>query len=323
MTADRSILTLALGKPIFVEFATTLIRSLVVWNNPRALRMVVVTDQPDKLPADVRRVAEVIAVNPGEYGQGFSPKLHLDRFLVADRTLFVDADSLCVGPIDPFFERFAGRAVSVIGQNRASGEWFGDIATTCRRTGVDAIPKFIGGVYYVERGPLATSVYDRARTLESSYDALGLRRLRDQPNEELLVAIAMAQHGLDGIPDDGTLKAEPINFECRVDVDVFNGRAVLLNTPGHPRYSPVCPLTKSEPRIVHFCSRYADRRPYTTEAERLERVIGRGWPLWAASAYAMATREIPEMTRDALKDLFRPAYRAVFGYREVAASNRV
>jgi hypothetical protein len=323
VTVDRSIMTLALGKPIFATFAANLVRSFRLWNDPKEVRVVVVTDQPDRIPLDVRRVAEIVIVSPGEYGHGFSPKLHLDRFLVTDQTLFIDADSLCVASVDALFERFAGRAVSVIGQSRSSGEWFGDIATTCRGAGVQSIPVFVGGVYYLERGPLTTSVYERARALESSYDAIGLIRLRGRPNEEPLVAIAMAQHGLDGILDDGTLKAEPVNFPCGVDVDVFRGRATLLNTPHHPRYEPRCPLSVAEPRVVHFCSSHADRRPYTTEAARLERVFGRGWPRWAASAYALATRELPEITREAMKDLLRPAYRAVFGYRPVAASNRL
>jgi len=322
VTADRSILTLALGNPIFAAFATNLVRSYCLWNDARSVPVIIVTDQPDRLPADVKRIAELVTIAPGEYGTGFSPKLHLDRFLQTDRTLFIDADSLCVGSVDLLFQHFAGRPVSVIGQSQSHGEWFGDIPTTCRNTGVDAIPVFVGGVYYLERGPRTSLVYDRARALEARYDALGLVRLRQQPNEEPLIAIAMAQHGLDGIPDDGTLKAEPVNFPCGLDVDVFRGKAVLWNTPGHPRHEPRCRLTKAEPRIVHFCSSHADRRPYTTEAARLERVCGRGWPLWAATAHALASHEIPEATRDLVKDLLRPAYRAVFGYRPIAASNR-
>jgi hypothetical protein len=317
----RAVVTLAVGKPVYLQLAVNLARSFAWWHRSDDIRFAIATDVPDRIPPDLR--AQVIALRDGEFGTGFTPKLYLDRFAPAERTLFLDADSLCVGSVEPLFEQFAGRPVSVIGGTIAAGEWFGDVARICHHFGLPALPKFNGGVYYIERGPRSTEVYDTARALEPHYDTLGLVRLRGRPNEELLVAIAMAIHGLGGIPDDGTLMAEPLNFACGLSVDVLGGRALLRNTPGHPRYQPSWPLLEARPRIVHFLGHHTERAPYSAEALRLERVMAAGWPPWVATLAARLTKSVPQAVADRAKDLLRPVFRAVFGTRPIAPSPRV
>ncbi|MDB4907217.1 MAG: hypothetical protein JWO05_2001 [Gemmatimonadetes bacterium] len=319
---DRAVLTLAVGKPLYRDFAITLARSFRYWNP--TTRFVIATDDPEGVPEDVRRVGiEVHPIPPGKYGEGFSPKLHLDRLAPASRTLFIDADCLVVGSVDSIFERFAGHAVSVVGGTIDRGEWFGNVASVCAKAGVPALPKFNGGIYYLERGPRCTAVYEEARALEPRYDALGLERLRGRPNDELLMAIAMALHGEGGIAEDGTIMAEPLNFGSGLSVDVLRGRATLHNTPGHENYKPSWPLAIAHPLIVHFLGYHTDRAPYTTEAHRLRKVMVDGWAPWAATLVASAIHEVPQATSDRVKELLRPVYRALFGVRAVPVSNRI
>jgi len=60
-------------------------------------------------------------------GQGFSAKLHIDRLAPTSKTLFIDADCLCVGPLHSLFDRLGGKAVTVVGSEITKGDWFGDV----------------------------------------------------------------------------------------------------------------------------------------------------------------------------------------------------
>lgn len=322
MTGDRAILTLAVGKPIFAKVAATLERSVRYWNAGNGIRFVIATDMPDELPADVREHAEVLVLRPGQYGEGFSPKLHLDEMAPAARTLFVDADCLCVGGLASVFDRFAGCPVGVVAGRIERGEWFGDVSAICQAMTLPALPKFNGGIYYIESGSRASSVFATARALEPRYDELGLVRLRGRPNDELLMAIALAVHGLWGIPEDGSIMAEPLNFGCGLEVDVLAGQAALYNTPGHPSFNAQWPLHVGRPLLVHFLGYHIDRVPYTAEALKLEKVLGAGWTASAARLYANATRTLPSRMVTRTKDALRPAYHRIFGTREVAPSSR-
>ena len=94
----RAVLTLALGKPIYLDMAINLARSFFWWHNGSEIQFFIATDQRRLLPRDLPRVS-IINILPGQYGSGFSPKLHLDKIALADQTLFVDADCLCVREI--------------------------------------------------------------------------------------------------------------------------------------------------------------------------------------------------------------------------------
>jgi hypothetical protein len=302
--------------------AATLARSFKYWHKDSAIQFILVTDQKTLLPKDLSDIS-VIEIEPGSYGEGFSPKLYLDVFAPAGQTLFVDADCLCVGNLEPAFEHFKGRSVSVVGGIINNGEWFGDVALICQKFGVKALPKFNGGIYYLEKDDLAKNIFNAARELESRYDEIGLVRLRNRPNDELLIAIAMAVHDQWGIPEDGTIMAEPLNFGCGVQIDVLKGTATLLNVPGHKNYHPHWPLKEAHPLVVHFLGGHTDSSPYTREAMRLQKHIGEGWPASIATLYAKAVCSVPEYLAGTFKDSFRPAYRKLFGARAVARSNRI
>jgi len=318
----RAVLTLAVGQPIFTDVAATLARSFRWWNHDNGIRFAIATDMEDRLPPDVREWAEVIRLAPKQFGEGFSPKLHLDRIAPADQTLFLDADCLVVRDLAQVFDRFTGNEVAAVAGRISSGEWFGDVARTCREFGVPALPKFNGGAYYLERGDRSTAVYETARLLEPRYDALGLVRLRGRANDELLMAIAMAVHGAWGIPEDGTIMAEPLNFACGLDVDVLGGHAALFNTPGDPSFNPAWPLTVGRPAVVHFLGHHIDRVPYTAEALKLRLALADGWAPTAAKLAAGARLTLPAEIKRRTKDALRPAYHRLFGPRAVQASSR-
>lgn len=318
---QRAVLTIATGKPLYVDLASNLARSFKYWHKESNIRFVLATDKAEFIPPDLRDI-EVITLNPDQYGRGFSPKLYLDKLAPADKTLFIDADCLCVGSLDAVFDSFDGHEISVIGDTVSDGECWGSVVDICRACRIESLPRFVGGVYYLEKGQASSKVFEKARELELRYDEIGLSRLRGFANEEPLIAIAMAIYGQSPIADDGRIKADAMSFTFREDVNVLKGRAALFNKEGGPFPTRVT-LTEAHPLIVHFNCLFAERHPYPREVIKLEKVMAKGWPEWLASVYACLSSSTPKLLTEVFKDLFRPAYHRVFGVRAVAVSKRI
>jgi hypothetical protein len=323
----RAVLTLATGKPVYVRMAVNLARSFLWWHADSDIRFVVATDAKHLLPDDLGKVG-VIELAPGQLGSGFSTKLHLDEIAPADRTLFVDADCLCVGSLESTFRKFEGHAVSVAGRvgmpaEISDGDWFGDVKAVCKRFGVGGLPYFNGGVYYLERGEACSRIYATARKLESDYDAMGLVRLRGLPNEELLMAVAMALHGESAVPDDGSVLSEQLCVE-NVALDVLRGGSWYTSSYSSEIGRDVAVgVSEMHPVLVHFLGGTTTRHPYRREELRLELAAGRRWPVWAADLAAATCRSLPMLTARGAKDALRPAYRRLFGTRKLAGNDRL
>ncbi|HWA97892.1 MAG TPA: hypothetical protein VG713_05345 [Pirellulales bacterium] len=323
MPADsRCVLTLAVGAPLYLDCAVNLARSFRWWHRTSATRFAIATDAPDRLPADLREWVEVVPLDRTCCGVGFRAKLYLDQLAPADRTLFVDADCLCVGNLESVFDRFARHAVGVVGGTIAEGEWFGNVANICEHFNVAALPKFNGGVYYFERGTTSSAVYEFARSLEKQYDELGLVRLRNQPNDELLLAIAMAVHRLAAIPDDGSILGDPQACPCNLSVNVLAGASRLVNPPPtNSHHQSWYPVGAIHPLLVHFLGHHVQSSLYRREAIKLELTVARHWPASLAQA-AAAVYTAPAQMSNLARQVLRPAYHRLFGPRRIASDGR-
>lgn len=319
---DRAVLTIATGKPLYFEMALTLARSFRRWNSDNAIAFYLVTDQASPLPTDLRGQVHVRCVEPNQFGDGFSPKLHLDELACANATLFIDADCLCGRGLSDVFERFAGRSVATVGGRIAEGEWFGDVRATCRRLGVSSLPKFNGGVYYLERGPMSREVYATARRLEAKYDDLGLVRLRGRPNDELVMAGAMAIHGLESFPDDGSILGDPQACPGPITLHIVTGKVRMINPPPpHPDHRDWYLLSEISPAIIHFLGEWNRHPVYRREACVLRLI---GWNCPAALACMLGRFIVaPLNATEILRTWLRPLYRAVFGVRRLRRSDRL
>ncbi|MEI6429394.1 MAG: hypothetical protein WCO45_13585 [Pseudanabaena sp. ELA607] len=322
-TISRVALTIATGKPIYIQMAVNLARSFKWWHKDSDIKFAIATDQAHLVPPDLSDI-QIIKLQPNQYGQGFSPKLHLDKIAPADKTLFVDADCLCVGSLESVFERFAGHDVSVVGGTISEGEWFGNISAVCQRFNVQTLPKFNGGIYYLEKGEISDQVYATARELEPQYDEIGLIRLRNCPNDELLMAISMAIHDQTPISDDGSIMSDPQACQGGITIDVFRGISKLINPNfPHPKHQSWYPFHEVNPVVVHFLGYYTSTYPYTREALRLQLVQTQNFPLWLSELFAIITITIPFFTTKTVKNSLRPIYHYFFGYRLVSKSNRI
>lgn len=319
----RAVLAVANGKPVYIQMAVNLARSFRRWHRGSDIAFQLATDQPDLVPPDVRSFAEIIPFQPGELGPAFTPKLSLDRLTRARHTLFVDADCLLYGSLDPLFAIFRGRAFSLIGDMRSNGEFWGSIPERCAKFGVSAVPKFMGAIYYFEQGETARAVFEKAREIEPRYDAVGMVRLGGQRNEEPLLGLAMALHGQQPVPDDGRFKADALHYPVALRASQYHGQALARNTPGHPRHKPAWPLAESRPLVMHFNNTYTNIPEYRAEARFLYRTEGCGWPGLVAWLESRALILWPERFVDATRDALRPAFRTLFGTRRVRHRGRL
>lgn len=320
---ERAVLTIATGRRVYLDMAIALARSFRWWHVDSPIGFYLATDSVESLPQDLDFV-NVLRFKPGELGAGFSVKLSMQRISPAKATLFIDADCLCVGTLGPVFDRFAGHAVSVVGGGVESGEWFGDIEKTRARFGLRSLTKFNGGVYYFEHGEVAARVFNRAQLLVERYDELGLVRLRNAPNEELLMSIAMGLEGCTGVRDDGTIHGELFASPCLRHVDVLAGRALLSNpAPPDPAHRPGYPVRDTRPVIVHFLGDFTAKWQYRSQARVLALVLNREIPSWLARFWVGLTYTMPARVMVRVRNALRPAFTRIFGHRGVRFEERM
>jgi hypothetical protein len=182
------------------------------------------------------------------------------------------------------------------------------------------MPRFNGGLYYVERGATATRVYDTARQLRSQFDALGFHRHRAGIADEPLVSLAMAIHSQKPIADDGSILSDLGAGLQHTKIDVLHGRSVLYNPPPPSPRHKWWQSTRGaySPAVIHF----ADGFPYNREAFKLSLKCTASYSDKAAGAAAFCRYTGPYWTENFLKSLGRPIYRKLFGYRPVKAGRR-
>ena len=303
--------------------AATLALSFLWWHKNSDITFYLATDIPEYIPQELKTHIKILHYQPGQLGEGFSSKLYIDKLAPTAKTLFIDADCLICGPLERVFQAFDGKAVSVVGGFISEGEWFGDIASVRKQFDLDRLLKFNGGIYYVEKGEIATKVYEKARALEPQYDAIGFTRLRNRPNDELLMSLAMALHGQLPVIDDGSILSDPQACPGGMYLDVLNGKSLLINPPEpDKRHQKWYPFYKVNPVVVHFLGDYTTKHPYTREKKILQMVNKGSSPLWA-NIIANLTITIPFKTKTIAKDVLRPVYRVLFGFRNIKTSERI
>jgi len=318
-----NVLTIATGKKLYADMAVNLARSFWLWNANNAIDFYIATDQAHFLPNDVKIYSKIIKLQPAEFGLGFSPKLHLDKIAPEGQTLFIDSDCLVYGSILPVFEKFKGHDVSVVGNYISGGDWFGDIGNICKQFGIGHLPRFNGGIYYLEKGETVNKIYNEARSLEKKYDKIGFVRLRNRPNDEVIMAVAMQLNQQQPIPDDGSILGEFVNFQSGIKSDLLNGFAELYNDPADAHYQENWHLTVSRPLIVHFLGHHNQIMPYVKEVKLLTYLFANKWPLSIAAFVTSIGVTVPQTIVSWLRNTLRPLYRRMFGIRMAKPSERI
>jgi len=318
---ERAVLTIASGKPVYINMGVALARSFRRWHKDSDIVFQFATDQADKLPADVKEFVSVVPFKPGELGEAFTPKLHLDKLTEARKTLFIDADCILYRSLEPLFDEFNEKDFSLIGEMVKQGEFWGNLKERCERFKIPHVPIFFGAVYYFEAGETSKSVFEKARELEPQYDDIGMIRLRGHHNEEPLLGVSMAMHDQMPVEDDGSHKVDALKFQTKMQANVWKGFVHVENKPGHPKHQPQNKLRKASPIIYHYNDSFARTPLYLAEADFLNRVAGgTSEPLaWLLSRMAILW---PGRLKTGVRDTFRPLYRKVFGTRKIGETDR-
>ena len=253
----RIVFTIAVGKPKFAECALGLGRSLKLIGD--TTHRVVLTDLDDMPWEDC--FDEVIPYT-GDIKWIFFEKLTaLDR-TDADQILFIDSDSLVFRRLDPIFEAGNGKGFCVQGEWISSGDWYGDVAETCRTRGVEAIGQFNGGMIYYERSEEVRSFF--AKVDELGQQARGLGFQRDDPlvPDEPCIGLALAETGFGTLwPDNTDFQNSATGLIGKLDLDVMRNRCGFLCRRYGVRYV--------EPIIFH-ASRYINFLIYWKQLDRLK-----------------------------------------------------
>jgi hypothetical protein len=300
----RGVVTIALGKPRFIEMAKWLGMSLRL--NAPDLPAAVLTDSSD--PELSTLFTHVVPYRP-EMGKYMEPKFHLDRFSPFDESFYTDSDCLVLNDLGAFFDVFKGHYFGIPGWrylSRDDSDAAVDVPFVLDHFGIEALPKFNGGCYYFRRCAEATAFFDTARKLLADAETL---RIGFYPgggfSDEPLFALALALHGLRLTPTGTRGAWTPLNSRGPIHLDVLAG---------------TCHFWKEgvvvHPDIVHFPAGYRECYAYPREVWKLKRQFGSTVPPFAERANtfvkSMAWRMMLEAKNQA-KRVLRPSERRLSG----------
>lgn len=326
----RTIITIAVGKELYVKYASNLAMSFLYWNENSDIEFTLVTDLPHLIDDKIKNRITVKPINHSDVDAGFSSKLSLINFLNKGANLFIDADCLLYGNVAEIFDQFKSHQISAIGHTITSGlntAFIKNIAKTLNELNLDYFPVFCGSIYYFnhENAELTSQFFSYAQQLKLRYENLGLIKLRNTENEEPIFALSMSKFQFKPIKDTGKLKADRM-FYHHNEKNILTGKAHLFNSgiSPIPVYSK---LNEAFPLIIHYNARYTDFHEYKSDVKRLELVMLKNHSINYADFYVKLFIEWPGIIKLKIKYLikgtFRPVYRRIFGIRKVEKSLRV
>jgi hypothetical protein len=308
--SKRSVITIAVGLESYFDMAVTMSRS-VQFFNPE-MPVYIVTDRKRRPPRDLRNARIIVPEPPPE--KGFASKLALDRYAQSDESLFLDSDCIVLGDVNPIFEAFRDKHVGAFGIEISQGEWFGDVAKIRQRLGLNNLIKLNGGAYFFRSSERTREIMDFARELVFQYDALGFVRLRNLPNEEVLIGAALSRYGELPVKNDGQYYADFQWWPVLKQFNPLKGQAFLTNpAPPHPLHQDKYPADEARPIIMHFLGHHAEGPPYRL-AKASFALASRGMPFAGLLARGFVAHKVIALN---LKIKLRPTYRKVFGVRPV------
>jgi hypothetical protein len=235
MPPDKGLITIAIGKKYALQ-AKYLAYSCML-HAPNLIRAVI-TDTPDILDNyyDI-----IIPYNP-EYGDPFATKIKLYLYTPFDKTLFMDADSLVLHPIDMYWDFLSENAFAYEGKALSEGFWYFDIKKTAQQIQVPWIPKFNSGMFLFKKNELSQNIFAMACDYLENNSAFDIPFFRGKmlPDEPFF-AMALTKHGIEPVEEYGRFSRTLIGAE-KIHINVIRGIGYFIKNG-----IPVFPL------VIHFC----------------------------------------------------------------------
>jgi hypothetical protein len=239
MPPSKGLITIAIGKKYIVQ-AKSLSRSSML-HAPNTIRAVM-TD----IPEDLKDYYDIVIPYKQEYGNPFALKLKLPLYAPFDKTLYIDADSLILHPIDMYWDFLLDQPFVYEGKVFLRGFWYFDIEKIIKQIDVPWIPIFNSGMFLFEKNKTSESIFAAAYNYHENNGAFDIPAFRDKmlPDEPFL-AMALARHNIKPVEKDygrfsrTLIGAENIHINAVKGIGFFrkNGELVF-------------------PLIVHFCGRF-------------------------------------------------------------------
>jgi len=315
----RSVITIAVGKPYYLQLAENLLRSFLLWNNENDIHFLLITDNAD-FYLNYKNVpkVDIRQITLGESEKSFTAKFKLFEYADAEENLFIDCDCLVYKDLDDAFSSFSQNNFSAIGNTITQGDFFCDVQKVIAHFKLKAMPKFVGAIYYFKKNEIARQVFDTAIELKNKYDELGFVRLRGKENEEPLFAVSLALAGECLVSNTGAIKADLMYYKD-VAANISKGKTMVSD--------PIVSITggeaipdKSSPAILHFNASFTDGYLYKSEIFRLNHQKLNKQQLDILTAVQF---KIPGVVKNAVKSIFRPVFHLVWNPRTVSQTDRI
>ena len=261
---EYAVVTYATNKLSYVKFAFNCAQSVVLYN--KDIPVYIVTNLPVTVPKGLKNTF-IIPVSNELAEKGLELKLYIDQFLHKTYTLFIDADCLCFGSLEPLFRAFGKNDLSVIGNVVPSADWCGDTqaATIKKVFNLDSLVRFNAGVIYLKKSRVNTRLFDEVRDIAKNYDDYGFIRNGKWVNEEGPIAITMMLNNQTPAADNGTYMTNLFTDPMPRIMNVLTGERLLKNpaipSPRHRAWYPA----QYSPVILHFGSGRINSYPYNSQ----------------------------------------------------------
>jgi hypothetical protein len=239
MKEKKGLLTIGVGKK-YAQDAKYLALSGIL-NSPHTLRAVI-TDFPELLAG----YYDIVIPYTSNLGDPFSLKTRLATYTPFVNTLFVDADSLIISPIDPYWEFLSKQSFVYAGDLRTEGSWYFDISQIISKFKLTWLPQLNSGMFLFDNSMEAKSIFETAsyymENQENENITIDFFRGTSYPDEPFF-SLALAKN-----------KIKPINDYTRFSKTLIKASNIHLNVRKKIAYYTKDGRTVF-PQIVHFCGK--------------------------------------------------------------------
>jgi hypothetical protein len=252
----RIVFTVATGQQKYAEQALGLARSLrlIGDSTPR----VVMTDIEH--PAWRNSFDQVVP--PPKAISTYMLKLAALESTDADEVLFIDSDSLAFKRLDAIFDHCSDADFAVQGKWIREGHWYGWMEQILPPLGIDAMPRFNGGMMFYRRSEGTARLIAEAQRAAEDYESTGLDKFRGTIPDEPCVALGMVRSGVGKlIPDTEDFMNTPVGLVGKLDMDVMRARCRFIKHSMHD-------LRLMEPTILH-AGKYVNNAIYWKQLDKL------------------------------------------------------
>jgi hypothetical protein len=238
MFPPKGLITIAIGKKYALQ-AKYLAYSCML-HAPNIIRAVI-TDVPDILNS----YYDIVIPYNTEDGNPFTIKLKLPLYTPFEKTLYIDADSLVLHPIDMYWDFLADHDFAYQGEIFSEGFWYLDIKKTIEQIHVPWLPKFNSGMFLFKKTETSQRIFAMACDYSENSGAFDIPFFREKmlPDEPFL-AMALAKNNIEPVEEYGRFSRTLIGAE-NIHINSIRGIACFVKNG-----TPVSPL------IVHFCGRF-------------------------------------------------------------------